>query len=83
MICNIVLCEHYLLPWFVRYVQVQCRGKMRDATNKKQKLIWWNHCISSVIRFFFSFQNNLKGLDPSCKMDLDLWVGFGRENPIL
>ena len=22
---------------------------------------------------FFSFQNNPKDLDPSCKMDLDLW----------
>ena len=28
--------------------------------------------ISSVIRQSFSFQNNPKDLDPSCKMDLDL-----------
>ena len=27
----------------------------------------------SVIRRSFSFQNNSKDLDPSCKMDLDLW----------
>ena len=29
--------------------------------------------ISSIIRQSFSFQNNPKDLDPSCKMDLDLW----------
>ena len=30
--------------------------------------------ISSVIRrSFFSFQSNPSDLDPSCKMDLDLW----------
>ena len=27
---------------------------------------------------FFSFQNNPKALDPSCKTDLDLWDGLGR-----
>ena len=27
---------------------------------------------------FFSFQNIPKDLDPSCKMDLDLWDCFGR-----
>ena len=27
---------------------------------------------------FFSFQNNLKDLDPSCKTDLDLWDCLGR-----
>ena len=26
---------------------------------------------------FFSFQNNPKDLDPSCKMDLDLWDCLG------
>ena len=26
----------------------------------------------------FSFQNNPKNLDPSCKMDLDLWDCLGR-----
>ena len=35
--------------------------------------------ISSVIRqTFFSFQNNPKDLDPSCKTDLDLWDCLGR-----
>ena len=28
--------------------------------------------------FLFSFQNNLRDLDPSYKMDLDLWDGLGR-----
>ena len=28
--------------------------------------------------FFFSFQNNPKDLDPSYKMDLDLWDRLGR-----
>ena len=31
----------------------------------------------------FPYQDNLKGLDPSCKTDLDLSDCFGRENPIL
>ena len=34
--------------------------------------------IYSVIRRSFSFQNNPKDLDPSCKMDLDLWDCLGR-----
>ena len=32
---------------------------------------------------FFSFQNNPKDLDPSCKMDLDLWDGLGRVKLVL
>ena len=40
--------------------------------------------ISSVIRqSFFSFQNNLKDLDPSCKMDLELWDCLGRVKLVL
>ena len=31
----------------------------------------------------FRFENNLKDLDPSYKMDLDLCDCFERENPIL
>ena len=37
-----------------------------------------NYCISLIIRRIFSFQNNPKDLDPSCKMDLDLWDCLGR-----
>ena len=32
---------------------------------------------------FFSFQHNLKDLDPSCKMDLDLWDCLGRVKLVL
>ena len=32
---------------------------------------------------FFSFQNNPKNLDPSYKMDLDLWDCLGRVKPVL
>ena len=40
--------------------------------------------ISSIIRrSFFSFQNNPKVLDPSCKIDLDLWHCLGRVEMIL
>ena len=42
--------------------------------------------ISSVIRqvffFLFLFQNNAKNLDPSYKMDLDLWDCSGRVKPV-
>ena len=43
-----------------------------------------NYHISLLIRrCFFSFQNNPKTLDPSYKMDLDLWDGLGRVKVIL
>ena len=32
---------------------------------------------------FFSFQNNPKDLDPSCKVDLDLWDCLGRVKLVL
>ena len=32
---------------------------------------------------FFSFKNNPKDLDPSCKMDLDLWDCLGRVKLVL
>ena len=39
--------------------------------------------ISSVIRQSFSFQNNPKDLDPSCKTDLDHWDCLGRVRLVL
>ena len=39
--------------------------------------------ISSVIRRSFSFQNNPKDLDLSCKMDLDLWDCLGSVKLVL
>ena len=41
------------------------------------------YCISMVIRQRFSFQNNPNNLDPSYKMDLDLWDCFGRVKLVL
>ena len=41
------------------------------------------YLISLVIRQSFPFQNNPKDLDPSYKMDLDLWDCFGRRKIIL
>ena len=32
---------------------------------------------------FFSFQNNPKDLDPSCKTDLDLWDCLGKVKLVL
>ena len=32
---------------------------------------------------FFSFQNNPKALDPSCKTDLELWHCLGRVELVL
>ena len=42
-----------------------------------------NTCVTIPYFFgfkteFFFFQNNPKDLDPSCKMDLDLWDCLGR-----
>ena len=34
--------------------------------------------LTSFVRLDFSFQNNTKNLDPSYKMDLDLWDCLGR-----
>ena len=40
--------------------------------------------ISSVIRQSFFFQKKFpKDLDPSCKMDLDLWDCLGRVKLVL
>ena len=32
-----------------------------------------------AVKWVLSFQNNLKDLDPSYKMDLDFWDCFGRK----
>ena len=42
------------------------------------RLFFWLPCFFGYKTEFFSFQNNPKDLDPSCKMDLDLWDGLGR-----
>ena len=43
----------------------------------------YEYHISSVIRQSFSFQNNPKDLEASCKIDLDLWDCLGRVKLVL
>ena len=52
------------------------------AHNTSVEFLWYR--ISSVIRqSFFSFQNNPKDQDPSCKTDQDLWDCLGRVKLVL
>ena len=47
-------------------------------------MLFLTYCISSVLRWsLFYFQNDPKNLDPSYKMDLDLWDCLGRVKLIL
>ena len=53
--------------------------KVKIGSVLRNKSLWKPYHISSVIRQkFFSFQNNPKNIDPSYKMDLDLWDCLGR-----
>ena len=49
------------------------------AKNNKVKSVLRNFAIIQV----FSFQDNLKYLDPSYKMDLDLWDCFGSRSILM
>ena len=62
-----------------------CTGRMiKCESGDCSELIFLIYRISSVIRrSFFSFQNNPKNLDPSYKMDLDLWDCLGRVKLLL
>ena len=44
----------------------------------------YSSVLQSIVHYFISsvffFQNNPKNLDPSCKMDLDLWDCLGKVN---
>ena len=47
---------------------------------------WGNFMILYFFDYkteFFTFQNDPKDLDPSCKTDLDLWDCLGRVNLVL
>ena len=58
--------------------------KNNDDTGKVIPMSCFCYCISSVIRqSLHSFQNNPKNLDPSGKMDLDLWDCLGRVKLVL
>ena len=46
----------------------------------------WNQSLPYFFGYktgFFSFQNNPKVLDPSCKTDLELWHCLGRVELVL
>ena len=62
-----------------------CTGRMiKCESGDCSELIFLIYRISSVIRpIFFPFQNNPKNLDPSYKMDLDLWDCLGRVKLVL
>ena len=61
-------------------------SKEPDQTRCMLRLINLCFCVESMPlpyffgykTEFFSFQNNPKALDPSCKTDLELWDGLGR-----
>ena len=50
-----------------------------DILNTRKQTVY---CISSVIKQFVFFRNNPKNLDPSYKVDLDLWDCLGSEKLI-
>ena len=61
-----------------------CKNSGKTLLKKKELIRCLRYRISSVIRRrFFSFQNNPKDLDPSCKTDLDLWDCLGRVKLVL
>ena len=64
----------------IRFLLRNKKNYHRNFLNSPPYLdLWHIYHISSAIRWsFFSFQNNLKNLDPSYKMDLDLWDCLGR-----
>ena len=49
----------------------------------KELMKFWLPYFFGYKTEFFSFQNNPKDLDPSCKMDLDLWDCLGRVKLVL
>ena len=57
---------------------------IKHPVNSKYLLTSSNSKVEkSPLPYFFSFQNNPKDLDPSCKMDLDLWNCLGRVKLVL
>ena len=58
-------------------------GQMQEAYEHAYTCKQMNYHIPYFFDYktgVFSFQNNPKDLDPSCKMDLDLWdcLGMGK-----
>ena len=66
---------------------VHCRSEFDESDSKDSKI----QIVSpGIVPYFFGykteffpFQNNPKDLDPSCKMDLDLWDCLGRVKLVL
>ena len=58
-------------------VQTHCGAKLYK-TSQMQLKTKLNTIFLQLKDRFFSFQNNLKNLDPSYKLDLDLWDCLGR-----
>ena len=61
-----------------------CYKQMQLKLDLEQNFDLQKYCISLAIRqCFISFLINPKNLDPSYKMDLDLWDCLGRVTLIL
>ena len=54
-----------------------------DACPSKTYCKYANKYCVIQLQFFFLFQNYLKDLHLSYKMDLDFWDRFGKEKPCL
>ena len=59
------------------------RMSQKQVSNIKKVLYFFSCKMEFSFVLFFSFQNNPKNLDPSYKMDLDLWDCLGRVKLIL
>ena len=71
-------------PWKILNLKCHLAGLITSWLNIEISSENLDYCISSVIgQSFFSFQNNLKNLDPSYKMDLDIWDCLGRVKLVL
>ena len=73
----------------IKVIQIWNFQTFKHSTQKEEVQIRWLIWIYAVPYFFsyktefFSFQNNPKNLDPSYKMDLDVWDCLGRVKPLL
>ena len=77
--------QHLNVKYVIRKYDGDQSERAKKKKNKDQNVI----CFIDLPYFFayktvfFSFQNNPKNLDPSYKMDLDLWDCLGRVKPVL
>ena len=64
-------------------ILVLCIAAIRQVFSLQNSPKIQMYCISLVIRWSFSFQNNPKNLDLSYRMDLELWDCLGRVKLVL